>query len=331
MYLVPFGRWTTGLLAVLALIALPRPSLAQNKPEKVKFETFDDVELHGNFYASLKGPQSPCVILLHPTGSDRLKAGLEAVARRFQGDYSVLTFDFRGHGDSENVLAKFWAHRLNQQLKGAKPNKPTISYKEFPNSYWPMLVNDIAAAKRYLDRRTDANQCNSSNVILMGADDAAALGQLYLATAWRPQYGAFQPASTLSGNDIACAVWAGMPQNVRGNSLTSMAQWVAQTPQMAKTPICCLYVENDNRARSVALNLDKALKQTRQASKLSTHIAIKDRAASRDLLKRPQGEETVLKFLAKVFDDRGISAPQRKDIDRLMALEVDLRPFLAGR
>src|SRR5262249_20380970 len=186
----------------------------------------------------------------------------------------------------------------------------------------PMLVNDIAAAKRYLDRRTDANQCNSSNVILIGADDAAALGLLYLASAWRPQYGtAFQPAAAPSGNDIACAVWVGTTQNVRGNSLIPMTQWVNLTPQMAKTPMCCLYVADDTRGRSVATNLDKALRQTRQASKLSTHIALKERAANnRDLLKRPQTEDTITKFLAKVFDDRGISAPQRKDIDRIPAI-----------
>src|SRR5262249_1350054 len=130
----------------------------------------------------------------------------------------VLSFDFRGHGDSTNVGPGFWqAARANtSHIKGAAANKQKISYKEFAPAYIPMLVNDIAAAKRYLDVQNNAKVSNSSNVILIGAEDGAALGLLWAASEWhRERLGkdAFgrpvvhKNPPEFEGEDLACAVW----------------------------------------------------------------------------------------------------------------------------
>ena len=48
-----------------------------------------------------------------------------------------------------------------------------------------LAVNDIAAARRYLEVRNDAGDCNLSNLILVGAKEGAALGSLWIAEEWQ--------------------------------------------------------------------------------------------------------------------------------------------------
>jgi pimeloyl-ACP methyl ester carboxylesterase len=64
----------------------------------LKIETEDGLELSASSYGS--GPTA--VILAHMRGSDQ--RSWSAIARQlaFGGEYTVLTFDFRGHGDSDN-------------------------------------------------------------------------------------------------------------------------------------------------------------------------------------------------------------------------------------
>src|SRR5204862_4095410 len=113
---------------------------------------------------------------LHKIGGNREQDGWDDLAKKLQANYAVLTFDFRGHGDSTDVVPGpmgFWRYPDNRSL-GSNPNKKTISWKDFPKGYYPMLVNDIAAARHFLDVQTNANRCNSSNLILIGAQDGAA-------------------------------------------------------------------------------------------------------------------------------------------------------------
>ena len=169
-----------GLLAGLSLILLPTfGQAAPPKPEEVKFDTADKVELHGTFYASGKN-KSPCVILVHKIGGNRQQQGLEKLARALQeSNYAVLSFDLRGHGDSTSVERTFWQVPTNATLiRGANISKEKISYRDFAPTYYPMLANDLSAAKRYLDQQNNAGSCNSSNTIVIGAEEGAAIGAL---------------------------------------------------------------------------------------------------------------------------------------------------------
>src|SRR5204863_6624589 len=54
---------------------------------------------------------------------------------------------------------------------------------DFSRGYLPHLVDDIAAAKRFIERRyNDAGECNAANTVLIGAEDGATLGALWLAS-----------------------------------------------------------------------------------------------------------------------------------------------------
>jgi hypothetical protein len=168
----------------------PSPTFAQ-KGERVKFQTCDGAELHGTFYPG-RGPKSTCILLLHQVGhknstqsdggGNTQQDGWDRLASKLnESGNAVLSFDFRGHGNSLAVDPNtFWKAPHNTQIQLGKM-RDTIEFKEFPKNYLPVLTNDISAAKTFLDRRNDEGQCNSSNLILIGAQDGAALGAMWLA------------------------------------------------------------------------------------------------------------------------------------------------------
>src|SRR5262249_36398942 len=85
--------------------------------EKVAFQSADGVTLVGSWYAGAKGQDSPCALLLHDARESRRAAGWEALARSLQEKgFAVLTFDFRGHGDSTAVTRDFWDDATNRSL-----------------------------------------------------------------------------------------------------------------------------------------------------------------------------------------------------------------------
>src|SRR5262249_15488058 len=118
------------------------------EPERVKFDTYDQVEIHGTYYPGDAGNKSPCALLLHPMGGSSREEGWDNLAKELQKKhFAVLLFDFRGHGESTSVGTSFWtAERNNQSLKSYRPGKlrDQISYKDFVTSpNWLSLVNDI--------------------------------------------------------------------------------------------------------------------------------------------------------------------------------------------
>src|SRR5262245_52227622 len=160
----------------------------EQKAEKAKFETVDGVKLEGLFYASSKGRKAPCAILLHRYGGKIAEDGWETLAQALQDKgFAVLAFDSRGHGNSTDVDESFWKqYSYNRQLLGVKfdATKPPekIAHKDFKAGYAPYLLNDIAAAKAYLERRNDNGDCNVSNLVLIGAEEGGALGLAWLAS-----------------------------------------------------------------------------------------------------------------------------------------------------
>src|SRR5438552_1265886 len=166
------GRITSCLLAGLTLALGAPASHAAPKPEKINFDTADKVQLVGTFYGSDKGKKAPCALMIHNIGNNRNQEGWKGLAEKLQErGVAVLMFDFRGHGDSTTVQQDFWRLKANLTLKGANPKKTEISFKDFPPSYYPMLVNDIAAAKREVDKRNDAHECNSADLLVVGREE----------------------------------------------------------------------------------------------------------------------------------------------------------------
>ncbi|MFL5339911.1 MAG: hypothetical protein ACJ8F7_07160, partial [Gemmataceae bacterium] len=142
---------------------------------------------------------------------------------------NVLSFDFRGHGASTSVKPeKFWRIGINSShIKNAKSDQKTISVKNFSRNYLPWLVNDIAAARLDLDNRNDSNQCNTSNIIVIAAEEAAPIAMTWMAyeTARQANYkisnvyldpNVVNPAP--GSDDIAGAIWLSFTKTPQGNT-----------------------------------------------------------------------------------------------------------------
>src|SRR5262249_7123078 len=220
-----------GPAALLLAPAPPAPAQAKkdDKTEEVTFTTCDFVEIRGTYYKSPKGGRAPVGLMLHAWGKDRTKADWHYLAGKIQeAGAAVLTFDFRGHGGSTNVSLtpnqSFWDSATNRNLvKGASPKKNKISIKDFGRDYVPMLVNDIAAARMFLDQKNDSGECNTSNLIVVGAQEGAALGYVWAAAEWQ-RMATWQERSLVAlptggkaaGNDIAACVWLSFDRAPRG-------------------------------------------------------------------------------------------------------------------
>src|SRR5205823_1326566 len=101
------------------------------------------------------------------------------------------------------------------------------------------MANDIMAAKRALDRRNDPGECNSANIVLIGAESGATLGALWAWYEWhRPKYNVgfpLQPTnrSQVEGQDIACAVWLSISPTLG----TGRSPWKVPVESWLRSPV----------------------------------------------------------------------------------------------
>jgi hypothetical protein len=304
-------------------------------PEKVSFETVDEVELRGTFYPNDNNTKAPCALLLHNVGNGHSSQehGWESLARELQKEgYAVLTFDFRGHGKSTSVSAAFWKAAPSSYFKTGTPKKDTIDHKSFLPAYVPYLVNDIAAARRFLDAKNDARQCNSSNIVLIGAQEGATLGSLWLAAEWsrRPPRvpGVTNPSAY--GQDVTAAVWLSMATTLGNNGLgPKLSKWIQ--PLRDKTPMAFLYGEDDKSASKVAKEMcEKILKiDTPPRPKYTAARGIGGRIAGVELLESSKEVKAISNYLKKVQEEsRGEVPWQDRDNKRVKVEFVDVKKLL---
>jgi pimeloyl-ACP methyl ester carboxylesterase len=335
------GRLACSLLVGLALVEMPQRSHAA-ETERVKFDTIDDVEIHGTFYASPKGNKAPCAMLLHPIGGNIQMKGWDELAARLQKEgFAVLAFDFRGHGDSTGVGQRFWLDPVNRTLKGYRPDKRQISYKEFTTLYnYGMLANDIAAGKRFLDRKNDSGECNSANLVVIGAESGATLGALWIASEWKHRrLTTALPIVTPTGNqmegqDIACAVWLSISPELSKGYRVSADSWL-RAPVREKVPMFFLYGDGDNKALNYSKHLFETVlradKDKDKQLKYTIMRPVKDtKLSGRELLGHPDldTEKMITTYATKVLEDRRSNAWSRRDADKIPPYRVPIQLYL---
>jgi hypothetical protein len=334
-------RQPLGLLLGVALLAWPHPGAARaaDKASKVTFDTIDGVTLQGSFYQGKK--DEPTVLLLHKLGGDSHKDGWDSLAEKLNDKgYSVLSFDFRGHGGSTAVdPAKFGGRAFlwNQKfIRGGavdargKP-KESINQKDFLPGYLPYLINDIAAAKMYLDGRNDGGDCNSRALVLVGAEDGAALGAVWMASEWSRHTATMNPNfpavvqkvdPDVAGKDQYCAVWLTMTPTL---GKTGIVQGLHSALKLVgrdkKVPMGFLYGDKDDSGKNHAERFVEYIKGSEKENKaypFTAAQAIKDTklAGSALLRKELKTEDTVLAYLANVRDKNRPNKWTKIDADR---------------
>lgn len=315
------------------------------EPERVRFTTFDEVEIHGTYFPGDAGNKSPCALVLHALGGSSREEGWDNLAKALQKKhFAVLFFDFRGHGESTAVSPNFWRSPVNQTLRGFRPGKPKdqISYKEFVTpQHWLMLANDIEAAKRFLDRKNDGGECNSGNIVLVGAESSAAVGSMWMAWAWKhiriTIAKTFPPVASNrnqpDGQDIACAVWLSFSQHIAVDKTRITLHpdnWLYQVRE--KVPMCLIYGDQDAKAKKYSQHLYESVLRAKKdkKQKLTVETAIPDtKLAGRELLAKPSlnTEELIDAYVSKVIEDRGSVLWTQRDADRarLDPVPLDIR------
>jgi alpha-beta hydrolase superfamily lysophospholipase len=290
--------------------------------KSVSFETFDGVTISGTMYISPNPKRDAVVILLHSfdlkKGGSSQQEGWSKLAKELQNDgYHVLSFDFRGFGDSKKVSERFWKYQQNATMvPGAVRRAETIDHAKFNSAYLPYLINDIAAAKAYLDRRNDVREVNSSNVILIGAGEGAALGALWLKNESRRKRDLNMPPNPLIAgelgqwevNDIACAVWLtinpGFSAPVRGFASRAIQE---AGGKRHKVPMAFVYGKNDSKSATLADGYKKSISSSLGTKGLTgVHAVPGTNLAGNKLLGVDGTIQWILKdYLPPVMEARG--------------------------
>lgn len=265
------------VLLLSAAFTLAVPSIVGAvAPTDISIETYDGVELRGKFYAAnnSKNKNNACVILLHGFQKDPTKGDWVGLANLLSvNGFNVVQFDFRFHGQRTVVQpAIFWNDNFNKShVTGAnrRPPPSELTFKDIrnPNTYYPMLVNDIMAVRTYLDAQNDSGKVNTSSVYLIGTGDAVCLGFFYIAAEWyrerevpnvavpplfvssnRRIFLGMQPC----GRDIAGAIWISpvrhpaMSQSTIENFTT---KYPSATPMREETPMLFIHGEKDAKSK----------------------------------------------------------------------------------
>jgi hypothetical protein len=305
-----------------ALAALPAPARAQEvKAEKVTFKTADGVKLHGSFYPTAK-KNTPTVLMLHALGKDSRNAEWQELAEALaKKGYAVLTFDFRGHGNSTEVDPQdFWLSPTNavnrNMVRGFNQAKPKtlVEFKDFKSSpgYIPYLVNDVAAAKVFLDRKNDAGECNTHSLVLVGADTGAALGGLWLRSEWMRHAvmnNGFQMVANKNseGKDVIAAVWLSPSPYV--GSQTVDYRSLLGLPGLKATPMVFVYADGDERAKNVSKSSETFFKADKKSPSYKLTGAFEVKGAKKlrgsDLLKSSLGlTERLGEYIEQIAESR---------------------------
>jgi hypothetical protein len=233
------------------------------------FESGDGVRLRGYFFPAGGKKKDACVLLLHglKKGESFKKDEWLDLAEELQKDgYAVLGFDFRGYGDSKELTSPegFWGKSYNQGVRrtGAGGRLPEhIEASQFAPGYYLYLLNDILAAKAYLDRRNDAGEVNTSNLFVIGTDEAATLGLAWMASEWHlvrdknpPGVGGPPNPDEPEGRGLVGAVWLGLTPTLGGQTPNpSPGVWVRELGKEHKVPMLFVYGAEDAKGEQNAL------------------------------------------------------------------------------
>jgi pimeloyl-ACP methyl ester carboxylesterase len=324
------------VLAVSVLPAAPAKGQGAKKADtkSISFKAHDGAELQGTLYPNSSGRRDAVVLLLHDfshkSGGSSQVDNLPNLARSLQDDgYVVLTFDFRGFGESKNVdKNKFWKFSYNRLIKGSVKAPETIDHKDFQRAYYPYLVNDIAAAKAYLDRLNDQKQCNTSSLIVIGAGQGATLGAMWIANECRRKKDKNSGSGVLmpillddepESRDIACAVWLTISPALEGRNVGgNLRRWVVEAAQTNKIPMGFAYGKSDGNADTLNNGLVKAIKGSGKVKVRASVASIPGTSlAGSKLLERSLGTEGIIKkYLSGVMETRGSKEHRDREVAR---------------
>ncbi|MEI7685785.1 MAG: hypothetical protein WCL32_12225 [Planctomycetota bacterium] len=270
------GSFALALLLAVAFVAHEAPAQPKelDAAEKVRFETADGVKIQGEFYRSaVKG--APVVMMLHNIGESSAKEKWIDLAKTLQPTFSVLTFDFRGHGNSVEIDPElYFRYPANvRATKGASPKKTKLDWRDIDKNAYTLFINDIAAAKGYLERtKNDLGICNTANTFVIGVDQSATLAAIWANSEFHrykfdfiPPFFQVKMESKAEGQNITGLVCLGISPKL-GTRPVSLLKTLDYPCRQNQMPILLVHGDGDPKDKAslqdkeTAKFLEKAIK-----------------------------------------------------------------------
>jgi hypothetical protein len=265
----------TGLMMEFGSISVGRAQDEKKKVQKyedVSFLTTEGLRLFGNFYAGNKGRGSDTVLMLPNFKSDLSKGEWNTLAEELQKEgFAVLLFDFRGHGKSKSTKTfddmklynDFATHPWNKLAGvpngGLSAPKAGIDVKNFKEGIHPYLVNDIAAARKFLDNRNDEGKCNVGKFNIIADRDSCGLAMMWMGAEFKREAiyqrtGVdFVAQNHRGGRDLVSAVFLSYRPGIGGTSnlVNTLVNKEADTAlhMREKVSMAFFYGEEDDRSK----------------------------------------------------------------------------------
>jgi hypothetical protein len=290
---------------------IPEPKIPS--AQEISFPAADGVQLTGTLYPSIHDVKGACVLMVGDPkkGVSRKDASWVRLAQTLQKQGSaVMTFDFRGFGESRSGKdvnpEVFWKYQANWWHPGRKKRDmgaPELDSLMFPPSYIPWLVQDIVAARFYLDTQHDAGAVNTHNLILISAGEGATLASFWFAGELRRHRSQLLARGVIpfEGRDIIAAAWLDPNPNLGARlisrPLTSLQSQLKN--EKALPPMQFIYDRKSVQAATRTRSLMKTLQQ-----KGSTERAIGAEAvglSGQALLEESQAQKAVTEFVSSIL------------------------------
>jgi predicted alpha/beta hydrolase len=292
--------------------------------EDVSFFTADGVTLRGTLYPSSAKKDAACVLMLPdlaPTFSRKDRNWVALAETLQKAGFDVLTFDYRGHGDSTLIHngPQFWSYRQNQVLPG---RATTLDARRFPTRYYSWLVQDIAAARAFLGQRHDDGKVNEANLIVLGAGEGASLGVLWLGAElhrFANPFGAM-PGMAMPGmagprgvpgagsqpevRDVVACVWLGMPGRLGRRNEIAVTHVLLLLKQRERPPLMGFFTGADST--------DTLNRRSTKTGTLTVRKVPGTRAFGAALVNEPRTAEAVRSYLEETLRLRGTRAWERR-------------------
>jgi hypothetical protein len=294
--------------------------------EEVRIETCDGARLHGTLYPSPQKAlkeQGPCVLMVPEVGrGSRKDAAWVRLAQRLQKDgCSVVTFDFRGCGEnrsSEQLMNRFWVYQANRAVllpwvKKGNGTQASLDASQFPPSYLPWLVQDIVAARNFLDLQHEEGRLNSQNLVVIAAGEGTALTALWLAAECfrhKTTFGLLTVPGPPESRDLMAVVWIDSQTTVGRQSVLPSLRLAQTALARARGLPKMLFVHDGSSAGASgrSKSMMKILNQRPESEKAITGAGRGGQAVLAD----PEGEKAVLDFLATVRKGHEMRAWDRR-------------------
>ncbi len=187
------------------------------------------------------------------------------------------------------------------------------------------MVNDIAAAKAFLDNRNDSGACNTASMIVVGAETGATLGGIWL-NAECSRY-VFTPANPLmgiralianapEGKDTIACVWLSATSKL-GSRTIPLTKLLELPGKQLATPMVFMYSGDDESSKKIALACAKVLKGGKKDDKkfaltAAVPLAGGGKLTGAGLLQKSLGtDEAISQYIKDVAEVRGHEWEQR--------------------